>query len=157
MRFCSASAQPVFIGAGWQPIFSASGPVRLPGAQCAPLPSAASAGHSKALPIQSDRASVLYCNLLQYAANVLRVEFEWDDAKEQQNIARHGVNFEEAEEAFKDPLAVIVDDDLHSQFEPRYFCFGQVLDEILTVRFTPSRRSHSHHWSRILEKRQKTL
>jgi uncharacterized DUF497 family protein len=70
---------------------------------------------------------------LLYSSNV---RFEWDKEKEQQNIARHGVDFVEAQEAFSDPFAVIRADDLHSQIEPRFFCFGRVLDEILTVRFT---------------------
>jgi hypothetical protein len=33
-------------------------------------------------------------------------EFEWDDAKAAANLARHGVSFETARRAFRDPLGV---------------------------------------------------
>jgi uncharacterized protein len=32
--------------------------------------------------------------------------FEWDDAKAAENYARHGVSFETATKAFKDPFGI---------------------------------------------------
>ncbi|MCX8089464.1 MAG: BrnT family toxin [Verrucomicrobiae bacterium] len=62
--------------------------------------------------------------------------FEWDDAKAASNLAKHGVSFVEAVEAFADPQRVILPDLRHSLREQRWYCLGRVGDAILTVRFT---------------------
>lgn len=62
--------------------------------------------------------------------------FEWDEAKDRQNRAKHGVRFVEAQFAFADPRRVILEDQEHSDDEPRYYCLGRVERGILTVRFT---------------------
>jgi uncharacterized DUF497 family protein len=62
--------------------------------------------------------------------------FEWDNAKDRANRAKHGVAFTEAQAAFFDPRRVIAEDLEHSDGEPRYFCFGRVGDGVMTVRFT---------------------
>ncbi|MBC8548364.1 MAG: BrnT family toxin [Candidatus Brocadiales bacterium] len=63
-------------------------------------------------------------------------KFEWDEAKNCENREKHGVPFELAQYAFVDPNRVIAEDMKHSHSEKRYYCFGKVGDEILTVRFT---------------------
>ena len=63
-------------------------------------------------------------------------DFEWDEAKDRVNRAKHGVGFEEAQAAFFDPNRVIAEDLSHSGSEQRYFCFGEVEDGVMTVRFT---------------------
>ena len=64
--------------------------------------------------------------------------FEWDEAKNLENLEKHAVSFYEAQHAFLDPNRLIAEDLAHSQEENRYFCIGR--DEsgegILTVRFT---------------------
>lgn len=62
--------------------------------------------------------------------------FEWDEAKDLANQAKHGVTFAVAQRAFLDPMRVIAEDLSHSEREPRYFCFGWVEGGVLTVRFT---------------------
>jgi len=62
--------------------------------------------------------------------------FEWDDDKDAQNRAKHGVSFSLAQEAFFDPHRVIARDTRHSQSEQRFYCIGRVGEGILTVRFT---------------------
>lgn len=62
--------------------------------------------------------------------------FTWDDDKDRQNQAKHGVAFSVAQYAFADPQRVIAQDTAHSADERRYFCFGRVEGGILTVRFT---------------------
>ena len=64
------------------------------------------------------------------------VRFEWDSAKDKDNQRKHGVPFEIAQYAFADPRRVIAEDLTHGEKEERYFCFGEVGDGILTVRFT---------------------
>lgn len=62
--------------------------------------------------------------------------FEWDADKDRENQAKHGVSFEFAQYAFSDPRRVIAEDLKHSNGEKRYYCFGQVGEGVLTVRFT---------------------
>ncbi len=52
------------------------------------------------------------------------LEFEWDAAKAERNIQRHGVTFEEALTAFDDSFAYIVEDETHSFDEPRELLIG---------------------------------
>jgi uncharacterized protein len=66
----------------------------------------------------------------------MRESFEWDADKNRENQRKHGVSFEEAQEAFADPQRSIRRDLEHSQTEERFFCFGKVGTKILTVRFT---------------------
>ncbi len=64
-------------------------------------------------------------------------DFEWDPDKNELNIRKHGVSFFEAQFAFADPNRVIAKDISHSTArEERFFCFGEVDDGVMTVRFT---------------------
>ena len=72
----------------------------------------------------------------------LSMEFEWDDAKDKLNQQKHGVSFIEAQIAFIDNHRIIAEDLQHSnEKEQRYFCFGKVDGEIVTVRFTMRKNS----------------
>lgn len=63
--------------------------------------------------------------------------FERDEQKNQENIAKHRVSFEEAQEVFKDAQLVIYEDLDHSTpEETRYKCIGKIGDRLCTVRFT---------------------
>jgi hypothetical protein len=50
--------------------------------------------------------------------------FEWDQDKAAANLTKHGVSFEEASSVFADPLAVIFDDEEHSEDERREIIIG---------------------------------
>jgi len=64
-------------------------------------------------------------------------KFEWDDKKDAKNQEKHGVSFCEAQYAFSDKNRVIAEDTKHSTAsEKRYYCFGKIDGNILTVRFT---------------------
>ena len=65
-----------------------------------------------------------------------KTRFEWDEAKDQLNQQKHGVPFTAAQYAFADPNRVILEDLIHSDGEPRFYCLGKVEHGILTVRFT---------------------
>ena len=67
---------------------------------------------------------------------LLHVRFEWDPAKDLENVEKHDVSFMEAQHAFADGRRVIEIDSSHSAIEPRYYCFGRIDKGILTVRFT---------------------
>lgn len=62
--------------------------------------------------------------------------FEWNPAKAASNFLKHGVRFEEAVTVFRDPLARIHDDPVHSHAEPREIITGQsVLGRLVLVAF----------------------
>jgi uncharacterized protein len=65
-----------------------------------------------------------------------KTKFEWDPEKDTLNYEKHGVSFSIAQYAFADPRRVIAKDESHSQYEERFYCFGEVDGGILTVRFT---------------------
>jgi uncharacterized protein len=52
------------------------------------------------------------------------VDFEWDAAKAVENFAKHGVSFEEATTALRDPLSATGLDPDHSLGEERFVTFG---------------------------------
>ena len=63
--------------------------------------------------------------------------FVWDESKNQSNLDKHGVSFEEAQLAFADSAAYVEADLAHSTpDEVRYFCYGNVSGTVITVRFT---------------------
>jgi uncharacterized DUF497 family protein len=65
-----------------------------------------------------------------------KARFEWDEGKDKDNQAKHGVSFALAQRAFLDARRVIAEDTGHGGEEKRFFCIGRVDDGILTVRFT---------------------
>ena len=65
-----------------------------------------------------------------------QAHFDWDSDKDRENQSKHGVAFGDAQLAFADPRRVIAEDLSHSSGEKRYYCFGEVGEGILTVRFT---------------------
>lgn len=50
--------------------------------------------------------------------------FEWDQAKAVENRQKHGVSFDEATEAFGDPLALNMPDPNHAAPEERFLVLG---------------------------------
>jgi uncharacterized protein len=50
--------------------------------------------------------------------------FEWDAAKAESNLLKHGVSFEEAATVFEDALAVCFPDPEHSERENRLILVG---------------------------------
>ncbi|HQU42013.1 MAG TPA: BrnT family toxin [Pirellulales bacterium] len=65
------------------------------------------------------------------------MEFEWHADKAASNEKKHGVTFEEAMTVFADPLAVIFDDEEHSDDEPREIIVGHSAQQrLLLISFT---------------------
>ncbi len=62
--------------------------------------------------------------------------FEWDPEKDRINHEKHGLTFEQAQQAFFDPHRVVVEDARHSDDEARLFCIGMVEGLVATVRYT---------------------
>ena len=62
--------------------------------------------------------------------------FEWDENKNKINQEKHKISFEEAQFAFFDSKRIIAEDLEHSEIEAKYYCFGKVKKNIITVSFT---------------------
>jgi hypothetical protein len=52
------------------------------------------------------------------------------------NKKKHNISFEEAQYAFSDSKRIIAKDLEHSESEARYYCFGKISKNVVTVRFT---------------------
>jgi uncharacterized DUF497 family protein len=63
-------------------------------------------------------------------------EFEWDRAKAAANLAKHGVSFEQARQAFDDPFAIDFVDDREDYGDSRLILFGMVENRLLVVAHT---------------------
>ena len=59
--------------------------------------------------------------------------FEWDPKKARMNIKTHGVSFDEASTAFRDPLSQTIDDPLHAEDEERFVLIGRSIQGRLLV------------------------
>ena len=61
------------------------------------------------------------------------ITFEWDEAKNLQNISKHGISFEVAKHIFEDENRIEIYDMQHSIDEDRYNTIGIVGDVIFVV------------------------
>lgn len=52
------------------------------------------------------------------------LQFEWDESKNQANIKKHGISFEEATSVFDEEDTLTIFDKLHSQEEDRFLLIG---------------------------------
>lgn len=64
------------------------------------------------------------------------LDFEWDDAKAAANFRKHGVTFEQAAYAFRDPFAVEWIDERAAYGEERVILLGMSGGQILSVLYT---------------------
>lgn len=63
--------------------------------------------------------------------------FEWDDDKQALNLAKHGIDFDEASTAFDDPLYREYFDPRHSLDEERWVLIGHtVRGQLVVVCYT---------------------
>lgn len=65
------------------------------------------------------------------------LSFEWDDAKAQSNLAKHGVPFAYATRVFLDAGVVDFDASRPGDGEPRRKAVGEIEGRLFTVVYTP--------------------
>lgn len=64
-------------------------------------------------------------------------DFDWDAKKARSNLAKHGVSLRLATSVFRDPLALTIFDDEHSDDEDRWITLGRAQNgQVLTVVHT---------------------
>ncbi len=83
----------------------------------------------------------------------MALQFEWDEDKAASNIRKHGVSFDEASTVFADPLAVIFDDEEHSDDEIREIIIGHTVTQKLVLASFAER---GEDWIRIISARKAT-
>ena len=67
----------------------------------------------------------------------LIVGFDWDDGNSRKSLHKHGVDQSEAEQVFRDPRLLVLDDDKHSGAEERFHAYGRAATgRLLLVSFT---------------------
>jgi uncharacterized protein len=65
-----------------------------------------------------------------------KIQFEWNEKKDDENLTKHGIDFYTAQYAFNDLNRIILEDTKHSEKEDRFYCIGKINNDIVTVRFT---------------------
>lgn len=61
--------------------------------------------------------------------------FTWDEKKRKLNLAKHGVDFRDAEAIFEGPL-VTVEDVRENYGEPRYIALGLLEGDVVSLVYT---------------------
>lgn len=84
------------------------------------------------------------------------MEFQWDPEKEKKNIRKHGLDFETAAMVFRDPLRMVLYDELHSITEDRYITIGTI-GKIIMVVYTERLASTRIISARLATKKEKEM
>ncbi len=64
------------------------------------------------------------------------MDFEWDEEKRADNMAKHRVDFTDVLPAFEDEYCIVKEDTRYSYIERRYNVVGKVGGDIVNVTFT---------------------
>ncbi|MDP2228400.1 MAG: BrnT family toxin [Moraxellaceae bacterium] len=87
----------------------------------------------------------------------MQLHFEWDPGKASSNLRKHGVSFQEAAQVFRDPLALTIFDDAHSEREERWVTVGMVGGrKLVVVVHTWRETGEDHVHVRIISAREAT-
>ena len=65
--------------------------------------------------------------------SAVQYNFEWNPNKARENFRKHKIRFERATQVFRDPLAISIFDEKHSDYEDRWITLGQDNNGILLV------------------------
>jgi uncharacterized DUF497 family protein len=80
--------------------------------------------------------------------SIMKMEFEWHEAKAATNLQLHGVSFELAKTVFKDAFAIERLDDREDYGEERFVIIGMAEGHIvLFVAYTETRGTHPYYFS----------
>lgn len=64
------------------------------------------------------------------------MKYEWDEAKNRKNIAKHGLSFEDAEQVFAGPC-VTFEDDRYAYGEERLITLGLLAGRLVVIAHSP--------------------
>ncbi len=92
------------------------------------------------------------------------LRFDWDPRKAAENLRRHRVSFEEAQTAFLDEEALVIEDPDHSEVEDRFILLGMsgglrvlfvchcVREAGSLIRIISARRANRHEQEQYRER-----
>jgi uncharacterized DUF497 family protein len=84
------------------------------------------------------------------------MKFEWDRKKENINIKKHGVSFEQASYVFADPFALNQFDERNSEDEERWLLLGKSLNQMILLVVHTFRDNDGKEFVRIISARKAT-
>jgi uncharacterized DUF497 family protein len=64
------------------------------------------------------------------------MQYEWDEAKNGSNFAKHGISFEDAESVFSGPC-VIFEDERFDYAEQRFITLGLLAGRLVVIAHAP--------------------
>jgi len=64
------------------------------------------------------------------------MEFEWDESKNKSNREKHGIDFNDAKEVFKDENRTISEDNRNEYGEKRWIVIGKMYRALIVVVYT---------------------
>ena len=76
------------------------------------------------------------------------MKYEWDEAKNRTNVAKHGLSFEDAEQVFAGPCVTFEDDSV-AYGEERLITLGMLAGRLIVIA-----RSPRDHGTRIISMRK---
>ena len=77
------------------------------------------------------------CNYKKHYNKVLDgMKYEWDEAKNRKNLAKHGLSFEDAEQVFAGPC-VTFEDDRFAYGEERLITLGLLAGRLVVIAHAP--------------------
>jgi uncharacterized protein len=83
----------------------------------------------------------------------MEIEFAWDPRKAKRNLAKHGVGFETAKQAFFDPYLIVVED-REVEGELRYHAIGNAGSGPLLLTVFADRSDNNREIIRIISARE---
>ena len=91
------------------------------------------------------------------------MKYEWDEAKNRKNLAKHGLSFEDAAEVFSGPC-VTFEDDRFEYGEERLITLGLLAGRLVVMAHSPrdegtriiSMRKGNRHEQKIYQERRGT-
>ena len=87
----------------------------------------------------------------------LTYHFDWDPVKARRNLTDHKVSFQLASTLFRDPLAITIFDEGHSEDEERWVTLGQAENgQYLVVIHTFQQTAPTNAAIRVISARQAT-
>jgi uncharacterized protein len=81
------------------------------------------------------------------------MKFEWDEKKNQSNIMKHGISFENAAFVFSDMNSISVFDYEHSVNEDRWITIGRIRNSSVIVVVHTDRIRSEYEYIRIISAR----
>ena len=78
----------------------------------------------------------LACNYKKGYIEETEMEYEWDEAKNRKNVAKHGLSFEDAKAVFSGPC-VTFEDDRFDYGEERLITLGLLAGRLVVIAHSP--------------------